>query len=468
MSDKFPNIRKVLKKRAGERLNSKSEETNSQLDNLEATSRFSRASLARINFVLGELRGKYEPEFVKVIEEWLLNLETEAINYLAIKGYFGPIKDNFSAIDQLRMACMIQKTSVPFGLASWWSRLDQPKLQSQCLDDLVQILPPRFPVQMVAKHSNNNDLSQPSDPLIEEFGDFLVGDFLDSEKDNLNYGITGKVIEKIVKTNYPKSEIEQKGVRQILSKRLEDPGVQEKIRDELVKINLELKDFISQVDRTNPLAVQQISKAVSALSVYFMNQISCILLESDNSTLKDLRDSTLKINKPVKKNPIKKMASNFSQLFSKPPKKEPENEVIFSLEERDALMSPSLEFSLVDRENLRQYLVSELRKDKNRDPRNDNKIIKFVIDAIGFELLEVGASPFFVPFFSLITLINPPLGLALSVSAPLLNGPISTFGFLSFIGYLADKNDGFAELLKNTSLCVEANNAASIVKGYRI
>jgi hypothetical protein len=48
-----------------------------------------------------------------------------------------------------------------------------------------------------------------------------------------------------------------------------------------------------------------------------------------------------------------------------------------------------------------------------------------------------------------------------------LNGPISTFGFLSFIGYLADKNDGFAELLKNTSLGVEANNAASIVKGYR-
>ena len=249
----FDEIRNVLKNTAENRLKPEPERNEEKIlqSDSETTSRLSPARLAQINFGLSELRGKYEPEVVKAIEKWLLSLETEAINYLAINGYFGPIKDNFSAIDQLRMAGMIQKTSVPFGLASWWNR-SESKLHPEILVELGKLLHPRFPVQMVAKHSNNNYLSQPSDSLIEEFRDFLIGDFLD-------YGIIGKIIEKLVKTNYSDNEIEQNNASQVLYTRLKDKGAQAKIRDELSKINQELEDFINQVDRTKPLAVQQIS-----------------------------------------------------------------------------------------------------------------------------------------------------------------------------------------------------------------
>ena len=458
----FDEIYNVLKNTAENRLKPEPERNEEKIpqSDLKTTLRLYPAILAQINFGLSELRGKYEPEVVKAIEKWLLSLETEAINYLAINGYFGPIKDNFSAIDQLRMAGMIQKTSVPFGLASWWNR-SESKLHPEILVELGKLLHPRFPVQMVAKHSNNNDLSQPSDSLIEEFRDFLIGDFLDSEKDYLNYGIIGKIIEKLVKTNYSDNEIEQNDASQVLYTRLKDKGAQAKIRDELSKINQELKDFINQVDRTKPLAVQRISKVVSALSVYFMNQISCILLEGEDSYLKDLQDLTLVKTELIKKLSRKNQIVNLVETFLKRSKEPAESPAIFSPEEKTLLLSPYLKDS-----NINPKEVSDFTVKKPRQEGKDSTFIKLVADVINKELLEVGASPFFVPFFSVISIINPPVGLALSISAPLLNGPASTFGFLALIGYIAKKNKKFAQTIEGTELASDSYQAIQAVERY--
>ena len=451
----FDEIRNVLKNTAENRLKPEPERNEEKIlqSDSETTSRLSPARLAQINFGLSELRGKYEPEVVKAIEKWLLSLETEAINYLAINGYFGPIKDNFSAIDQLRMAGMIQKTSVPFGLASWWNR-SESKLHPEILVELGKLLHPRFPVQMVAKHSNNNYLSQPSDSLIEEFRDFLIGDFLD-------YGIIGKIIEKLVKTNYSDNEIEQNNASQVLYTRLKDKGAQAKIRDELSKINQELEDFINQVDRTKPLAVQQISKVVSALSVYFMNQISCILLEGEDSYLKDLQDLTLVKTEPIKKPSVKNQIVNLVATFLKRSKEPAKSPAIFSPEEKTLLLSPYLKDSNINPKEVSDFTVKKLRQEGK-----DSTFIKLVADVINKELLEVGASPFFVPFFSVISIINPPVGLALSISAPLLNGPASTFGFLALIGYIAKKNKKFAQTIEGTELAIDSYQAIQAVERY--
>jgi len=459
----FDEIRNALKNTAENRLKQEPERNERKIlqSDSKTISRLPPARLAQINFGLSELRGKYEPEVVKAIEKWLLSLETEAINYLAINGYFGPIKDNFSAIDQLRMAGMIQKTSVPFGLASWWNR-SESKLHPEILVELGKLLHPRFPVQMVAKHSNNNDLSQPSDSLIEEFRDFLIGDFLDFEKDYLNYGIIGKIIEKLVKTNYSDNEIEQNDASQVLYTRLKDKGAQAKIRDELSKINQELKDFINQVDRKKPLAVQRISKVVSALSVYFMNQISCILLEGEYSYLKDLQDLTLVKTETIKKPSMKNRIVNLVVTFLKRSKEPAESPAIFSPEEKTLLLSPYLGVGgVIDAKEVTDFTVKKLKENGG-----DNSLTELAFEALRIELIEVGASPLLGPIIVAATILNAPFGLALSICAPLLNGPSSTFGFFALIGYIANKNPKFAQAILNTELKIQAERSFNAFNAY--
>jgi hypothetical protein len=192
-----------------------------------------------------------------------------------------------------------------------------------------------------------------------------------------------------------------------------------------------------------------------------MNQISCILLEGEDSYLKDLQDLTLVKTELIKKLSRKNQIVNLVETFLKRSKEPAESPAIFSPEEKTLLLSPYLKDS-----NINPKEVSDFTVKKPRQEGKDSTFIKLVADVINKELLEVGASPFFVPFFSVISIINPPVGLALSISAPLLNGPASTFGFLALIGYIAKKNKKFAQTIEGTELASDSYQAIQAVERY--